>query len=152
MLHRSSFAKFSLIFALGWIGGLVTSLATEPNWPVIGFTQVIQGVRETVDIQNAADGSGRLFLVRQNGKIQMIKNGALLPVPLLDVGDRIRNGGEQGLLGLAFPPNFTVAKCFYIYYCRWGDGATVLSRFRMGSNPNAALADSEEILLAVCRT
>lgn len=147
MASRSAQGRVFLIFALVWIATFASSVAAEPNWPVIAFTPVLSGVGETVDIQNAADGSGRLFLVRQSGKIQILKNGALLPAPLLDVGDRIQPYGEQGLLGLAFPPGFAVKKCFYIYYCRKGDGATVLSRFRMSADPNVALPLSEEILL-----
>ncbi|MEO5914902.1 MAG: PQQ-dependent sugar dehydrogenase [Luteolibacter sp.] len=151
MSKRPSILRLSLIFLLGWIGCHgISNAAVEPNWPIIGFAPIISGVENTVDIQNAADGSNRLFLVRQNGIIRILKNGALLPTPLLDVSGKIAlNGeqGEQGLLGLAFPPGFAQKKCFYVYYCRSGDGATVVSRFRMSTDPNVALPNSEEILL-----
>ena len=128
-------------------GVLQIHAQTEPNWPAVDFTQVVSGLNEVVDIQNAADGSNRLFLVQQQGQIRVLKNGVLLPTPLLDVASTIAPYGEQGLLGLAFPPGFAQKKCFYIYYCRRGDNATILSRFQMSPNPDVAFDHTEEILM-----
>ncbi|MFD2255786.1 hypothetical protein ACFSSA_03775 [Luteolibacter algae] len=113
MALHCSITKVPLFFVLGWIGCMLASHAAEPNWPILEFTSVASGVPRPVDIQNAADGSNRLFLVGQDGEIRILKNGALLETPLLDVGDRIGTYAEQGLLGLAFPPNFAEKKCFY---------------------------------------
>lgn len=138
----------ALVYLTCWLGcDAVVTASTEPNWPVVGFTSVASGLQDIVDIQNAADGSGRLFLVSQKGTIRILTNGALLPTPLLDITSRITSHGEQGLLGLAFPPNFATKNCFYIYYCRAGDGATVLSRFQMSPTPNVADGNSEAVLL-----
>lgn len=74
---------------------------------------------------HAGDGSGRLFIVDQTGKIHIVdKEGNLLPTPFLDIADRMVPLGafgpgsfdERGLLGLAFPKNFKEGKKFYAYY------------------------------------
>jgi glucose/arabinose dehydrogenase len=63
-----------------------------------------------VDLQDARDGSGRIFIVEQTGKIKILQNGALLPTPFLDVTNRLvplmPDYDERGLLGLAFDPDF----------------------------------------------
>ena len=53
-----------------------------------------------------AIGSGRLFVVEQPGRIRIVANGALAPAPFLDIASRLLSGGERGLLGLAFHPDY----------------------------------------------
>jgi hypothetical protein len=65
-----------------------------------------------LDIQQAGDGSGRLFVVEQAGRIKIIQNGSVLGTPYLDVSALIVSGGETGLLGLAFHPNYSTNGCF----------------------------------------
>jgi glucose/arabinose dehydrogenase len=74
------------------------------------------GLSSPVLITNAGDGSNRLFVVEQGGKIKVVSNGQILPTPFLDVTSLIVSGGEQGLLGLAFHPQFKTNGLFYIYY------------------------------------
>lgn len=113
------------------------------------FTPVASGLSAPVAITHAGDGSERLFLVEQGGRVRILSAGALLPDPFIDIADRLLSGGEQGLLGLAFPPGFAQKGYFYLHYTRAGDGATVLSRFLVSADPNLALATSEEVLLEV---
>ena len=58
-----------------------------------------------VFLTHAGDGSDRLFVVEQPGRIRIIQDGQLLDEPFLDITDRVDSGGERGLLGLAFPPD-----------------------------------------------
>jgi glucose/arabinose dehydrogenase len=51
-------------------------------------------------------GDSRLFVVEQAGRIRVVKNGATLPRPFLDISERVRSGGEQGLLSMAFHPAY----------------------------------------------
>ena len=53
---------------------------------------------------SARDGSGRLFVVEQRGRVKIVKDGAVLPTPFLDISDRVSCCGERGLLSIAFPP------------------------------------------------
>jgi glucose/arabinose dehydrogenase len=147
MTSRSASGTSFLTFVLGWLGPLALLIAAEPNWPVLDFQPVATGLNQVVDIQNAGDLSNRLFLVEQGGRIRILKNGSLLPAPLLDVSGKVAPYSEQGLLGLAFPPGFAQKKCFYVFYCRVNDGAAVVSRFRISPDPDVANPASEEILL-----
>ena len=75
--------------------------------PQLTFTPYINNISTAVDIKNAGDGSGRLFIVQQSGAIRVYKNGALLTKPFLNMKSLIKyNGGEEGLLSIAFPPNY----------------------------------------------
>ena len=117
--------------------------------PTIALSSPISGLTQPVSIGHAADGSGRLFVVEQPGRIRIIKNGALLPVPFLDISNRISAGGERGLLGLAFPPGFATKKHFYVNYTN-PVGHLTIARYRVSANNND-LADptSEQIVLTV---
>jgi len=110
------------------------------------------GLTNPVDISSTGvAGDLRLFVVEQNGRIRVIDpSGTLLPAPFLDIRNRVASGGERGLLGLAFNPNFVSNGYFYVNYTRNGDGATVISRFE-AFNPggNVANGNSELVLLTV---
>src|SRR5256885_10817220 len=87
-----------------------------PSTLQVELVPVANGFTNPLDIQQAGDGSGRLFVVEQGGKIKIIQNGAVAGVPYLDVSSLIVSGGEEGLLGLAFHPNFGTNGCFYVNY------------------------------------
>jgi len=103
-----------------------------------------------VDIQNAGDGSGRLFVVEKRGRIVILQNDQLLPTPFLDISNEVDSSGtEQGLLGLAFHPQYAQNGLFYVYYIDPG-GNSVVARFNVSSNdPNQADPSSEVGLLHV---
>ncbi len=126
----------------GCLTGLLAAQANEVLEPVI------DGLPRVTDIENAGDGSGRLFLVQQNGIIRILEDGALRPMPFLDIQARTRADGEQGLLGLAFPPDYARKGYFYLDYTTPA-GDTHVSRFRIGADPNVAEAASEQVLLTV---
>jgi len=76
------------------------------------------------------------------------RDGEDLAEPFLDLTDRVETGGERGLLSLAFAPDYAASGHFYVWYTRTG-GATVLSRFTVGTEPDRADAASEQVLLEV---
>ncbi|MEJ5199667.1 MAG: Flp pilus assembly protein CpaB, partial [Anaerolineae bacterium] len=80
-----------------------TPTATPLAWPALNFTPVVSGLSAPVHIAHAGDGSGRLFLVEQAGRIRILAGGALQPTPFLDIADRVSCCGERGLLSIAFP-------------------------------------------------
>ncbi|OLC86589.1 MAG: hypothetical protein AUH88_04400 [Acidobacteria bacterium 13_1_40CM_4_61_5] len=82
----------------------------------VELVPVASGFSNPLDIQQPNDGSGRLFIVEQGGRIKIIQNGNVLRIPYLDVSSLIVSGGEEGLLGLAFHPNFSQNGCFYVNY------------------------------------
>jgi len=93
-------------------------------------------------------GDDRLFVVEQVGRVQIVQGGATLPTPFIDIRARVRSGGERGLLGMAFPPDFNSTGLFFLHYSD-SNGDTRVSRFRTGTDPNAADPDSEQIYLTV---
>ena len=103
-----------------------------------------------VDITNAGDGSGRLFLVEQSGRIFIVKKDGTEPqTPFLNIQGRVeRDGQEQGLLSVAFPPDYETSGYFYAWFTVAG-GATTLSRFKVSEDPDIADPQSEQLVLAV---
>jgi cysteine-rich repeat protein len=91
----------------------------------------------------------RLFIVERSGRIRILRDGALLPEPFLNLTDRVVTGGERGLLSLAFHPRYESNGEFFVDYTRLRGEETVsiVSRFRVSSDPDLADRDSEEILL-----
>jgi glucose/arabinose dehydrogenase len=119
----------------------------EPAQPrQIVLAQVAEA-RRPVYLTHAGDGSGRLFVVEKPGTIRILAGDALSETPFLDIRDRVNaDGSEQGLLGLAFPPGFAETGFFFVNYTD-ARGDTVISRFSVGSDPNAADPASEFVVL-----
>lgn len=107
------------------------------------------GLGQPTHITNAGDGSGRLFVVEQPGRIRIVKNGVLLATPFLDISNTGANqvlfGGEQGLLSVAFPLQFDAKGYFYVYYTNL-NGDNVAARYFLSANPDVADPSSEVIL------
>jgi glucose/arabinose dehydrogenase len=110
---------------------------------------VARGLTKPVAMANAGDGSGRLFIVEQPGRIRIVQQGTLLEQPFLDITDRVGDrGNEQGLLGLAFDPAYSNNGFFYVNYTG-RQGHTNVARFSVTSDPNLANASSEERILLI---
>lgn len=111
-----------------------------------GFTQPVFAASPPGDLQ-------RLFVLELSGKIKIIRNGAVLAAPFLDLGasglNRIVSGGERGLLGLAFHPDYANNGYFFVNYTAAGTGATVVERFRASAQPDLAIATSGVVFLTV---
>jgi glucose/arabinose dehydrogenase len=119
-----------------------------PTWPKIALVRAAGPFANPVHVTGARDGSGRLFVVEQRGRIVIVKNGAALRAAMLDIRDRVRAGGERGLLSVAFPPSFAEKRRFYVDYTD-RNGDTVIARFAMGSNQDAADPNSEQMILKI---
>lgn len=119
--------------------------------PQISLRLFASGLSNPVHIAHADDRSNRLFVVEQRGVIRIVRNGAVLPVPFLDISDRVRSGGEQGLLSVVFPPGYGAGKrVFFVDYTGTkGVGDTVISRFTTSANMDAADPASEQQLLTI---
>lgn len=124
----------------------------------IELPTVTAGLSWPVTATHAGDGSGRLFIAEQGGWIRTVQNGALHPTPFLDLSQRVALGDEQGLLGLAFHPDFAVPGAFgqgkfYVYYSAPATVAgthhdSVISEFRVSpGDPNLAELVSERVVL-----
>src|SRR3954454_14731478 len=107
----------------------------------IALTPHVSGLSQPLAMTQPNDGTNRFFIVERTGRIRIMLNGALQATPFLDVSSLIvSTGSEQGLLGLAFHPNYASNGLFYVYYTAAGDGANTLARFHVSSS-NANVAD-----------
>src|SRR5262245_55539629 len=77
-----------------------------------------RGLTAPLLVTHAHDGSNRLFIVEQGGRIRVLQPGANAPTLFLDISDRLVSGGERGLLGLAFHPDYPANGRFYVNYTR----------------------------------
>jgi uncharacterized protein (TIGR03437 family) len=131
----------------------LTSAAQETEWPRLRPVLVATGFDLPVDIQSPRDGTWRLFIVEQTGRVKVMDDLKVRPEPFLDLSSKVISGGERGLLGLAFPPNFVEKQHFYVNYTE-GRGApdlrTVVARYRVSAgDSNRADPDSEERILVI---
>ena len=96
----------SFVLLLNIVGGIPVEAATDFDPSSVVFREVMSGLTQPILIANAGDGSNRLFIVEQAGRIWIFANGALVPAPFLDIHSIVNSSGaEQGLLSLAFHPN-----------------------------------------------
>jgi glucose/arabinose dehydrogenase len=141
----------TLIAMVGCSGGCGTKSAPSPaGWPQISLSRVAGGFVQPVHVAHAGDGSDRIFVVEQAGRIRILDNGVVLPSPFLDISAKLVCCGEQGLLSVAFPPGFAAKRYFYVNYTRKTDGATVVARYRVSAgDPNAADNTIEDVILTI---
>jgi glucose/arabinose dehydrogenase len=129
-----------------------TDQAVRPVDPAsirVELQSIVGGLDTPVGIAHAGDGSGRLFVLEKVGRIRVVQNGVLLPTPFLDITDRVGSSqNEQGLLGLAFHPNYTANGAFFVNYTD-RQGNTVVSRFSVSADPGQADPGSEAVLLTL---
>ena len=96
----------------------------------------------------APPGDRRLFVVEQAGRIRVVKNGVVSPKAFLDITSRVRSGGEQGLLSMAFHPNYRSNGYFYVDFTdKHGD--THVERFKVSAKPDVADSASSLLILKI---
>jgi glucose/arabinose dehydrogenase len=148
---------FCMTLALGGVLSVVhgqdtpiTTRDSAPDASKYQLVEVVSGFNRPVFVTGAGDGSGRLFIMEQDGKIFVMVNGALQETPFLDVSKLVsRNANERGLLGLAFHPKYTENGTFFIDYTD-KNGDTAIAKYTVsGDNPNVADPASAQIILGI---
>jgi glucose/arabinose dehydrogenase len=129
---------------------LLLTFTLSAQTPTTRLQPVVSGLSSPLLATNAKDGSKRLFIVQQGGIIKVVQPGATTATDFLNITSRVVSGGERGLLGLAFHPQFATNGYFFVNYTRSGDGATVIARYKTTDASNAlGDANSERILLTI---
>jgi glucose/arabinose dehydrogenase len=124
------------------------ALPEEGSGVAIVLAPFADGLDDPVLAVGADDGTDRLFVVEQAGTIRILDaSGSVRPEPFLDIRERVRAGGERGLLGLAFHPAFASNGRLFVHYTSAPDGATVVSEIL--SDGERADPVSERVLLQV---
>ena len=118
--------------------------------PVALAPLVTKGLEKPLFLTHAGDGSDRVYVVEQPGRIRIVEKGALSSVPFLDILDRVlTDDTERGLLGLAFHPDYRHNGRFFVNYTRRPDGATVVAEYRRGGSPDAASREERVVLVVM---
>lgn len=120
----------------------------RPRGVNLELEMVAEGFQAPLGVTHAGDGSGRLFVVEQTGAIRIVRDSTVLDRPFLDVSELVVAGGEQGLLGLAFHPQYRRNGRFFIDYTDV-NGDTVVAEVRVSDDPDVADEGSVNPLLEV---
>lgn len=118
--------------------------------PALALRRVATGLARPVDVQAPPGDRARVFVVEQAGRIRILRDGTLVARPFLDLAGRVASGGERGLLGLAFHPDYARNGRLFVNYTDLR-GDTVLAEFRASSDPDVADASGERVLLRVAQ-
>src|SRR5215470_20104344 len=138
-----------LLVNAGCSGSSSSSASPLPN---LTLTPLVSGLSSPLGLEQANDGSGRLFVVEQGGTIRIIQNGSVLSQPFLDISSKVITGGEMGLLGVTFHPSFQQNGKFYVNYVRSVSGQiqSVIAEYTASpANANTVDPATERILLTV---
>jgi glucose/arabinose dehydrogenase len=115
----------------------------------VSAVPVADGFASPTQLTAAGDGSGRLFVVEQTGTIRLLIDSAAQPQPFLDIRDIVGSqGNEQGLLSVAFHPQYAENGRFFVNYTD-RSGSTVVAEYRVSADPNVADAGSARELLRI---
>jgi glucose/arabinose dehydrogenase len=134
--------------------GMFAGRAGAQAVPGLAATRVASGFTQPLFVTAPPNDYGRLFIVCQTGQVYILKldTGLVNATPFLDIHARLTaTNGEQGLLGLAFDPNYATNGKFYLNFTVpggfWGQGTTHVSQFQVSGNPDVADTSNEKILL-----
>lgn len=108
-----------------------------PSDQTLTFDTVATGFNAPVFLTAAPGDSIRLFVVEQEGVIRVLRHDSLLATPFLDFSDSVAHGDEQGMLGLAFAPDYATSGAFYVHTTDPAGDIRIL-RFKVSGDPNVA--------------
>jgi glucose/arabinose dehydrogenase len=123
---------------------LIVAITQVPA-AAIQLDPVLSGLSSPLSVTNAGDLSNRLFVLERGGVLKVLQPGSISPTVFLDITARVLSGAEQGLLGLAFHPQFVSNRRFFVNYTRRADdkgeggGDTVIAEYQASvGDPNIA--------------
>lgn len=126
-----------------------TSAAIVPSRIHLALTPVASALSSPLLVTHAGDGSERLFVVEQTGKVRIVKGGDLQSASFIDISRSVSDGGEQGLLGLAFHPSYESNGMLYLSYTDL-NGTSVIREYRVSaSNPDRVDGSSGRTLFRI---
>lgn len=151
---RRHCSHFETGLAVG--AGLIVTMAPAAAPAEVGTVRVASGLSRPAFVTAPPGDTERVFIVEQRsgttGRVRILRNGGLLATPFLNVNN-VTTGNEQGLLGLAFHPDYAANRKFYVNYTTSGGGAagrTVIAEYTASAvNPDVADAASTRIILRI---
>jgi len=133
------------------VGALIAATLLYVAAPLLADVQlapVVTGLSNPLFVGNSGDGLNRLFIVEQGGIIRVLQPGSSTPTVFLDIHTKTLGGGERGLLGLAFHPQYATNGRFFVYYTLASDGSLVIAEYKVSANRDVAGPD-ETVLLTI---
>src|SRR5262249_47580342 len=115
-----SFAVAALLLLAAGCGDAKNSASSATQ--SLTLQALVSGFSSPLDLEQPNDGTNRLFVAEQGGRIKIVQNGAVLATAFLDISSKITTGGEMGLLGVTFHPNFSTNGKLYVNYVRTVSG------------------------------
>lgn len=151
LAHRA-LRILAVFAALAWVAACGTDDPSAPGGGgdpsgAVVLTEIVGGLDRPVHL-TAPPGDPRMFVVEKTGAIRIVEDGTLRPTPFLDLGGTISTGGEQGLLSLAFHPDYQDTGEFFVNYTDLG-GDTRVVRYRVSADPNVADAASGSVVMSI---
>lgn len=134
-----------IILAFGASGSGYAQVQLTNAFPMLSFTRPVL-------VTHAGDGTDRVFVVQQDGRIKVFPNdeGVTAAETFLDINNKLSSTvSEQGLLGLAFPPDYADSGYFYVNYTAPSPLRTVIARYSVTADPDKADSLSEQVILTV---
>ncbi len=138
--------QVTLVSAL-LVAGAATAAADEAAAPGLALQEIAHGLQSPIWL-TSPPGDHRLFVVEQPGRIRVIVDGRLLQRPFLDLTSLVRDGGERGLLSVAFHPRYARNGRFYVDYTD-REGNTRVERYTVSGDPLVADPTSAKLILRV---
>jgi glucose/arabinose dehydrogenase len=140
--------SLAIVLMLGLLIPAPLSAAIVPSRINLGLTEIVDGLSQPLLVTHAGDGSGRLFIVEQTGRVRILTDGALVSTPFIDLSRSVSHAGEQGLLGLAFHPSYETNGKLYLSYTD-REGTSVIREYHVSTNADRVDGTSGRTLLRV---
>jgi glucose/arabinose dehydrogenase len=148
-------ARVLVVFAAGGLAAACGAVASRDGEAQTPPARAAKGIRlvsigsfsEPLFVVSPPGDRRRLMVVQQGGRIVLMRGGKRVARPFLDISDRVTAGGEQGLLGLAFPPDYAKSRRFYVYYTDRNLDESVVE-YRAATRDHAS-ASTARVLLAM---
>ena len=134
--------------ALALLAALALIVPPAPA-SALSLPEVITGLSSPVYVTGARDGTNRLFVVEQGGRIKAYTQAGASLGTFLNISGSIASGGERGLLGLAFHPNYETNRKFYVYFTRKGGDIAINEYKAQSGNPNRADMSTRRRILTI---
>ncbi|HUG31035.1 MAG TPA: PQQ-dependent sugar dehydrogenase [Candidatus Limnocylindria bacterium] len=157
--HRAAVAILGGMLGVLALGGPVLARPIDVDDPTITTAAVprivlklrASGLSKPVFATSARDGTGRIFILEQTGKIKIYKGGAILSTPFLSLVGKVGTAFEQGLLGLAFHPGFKTNRKLYVSYTNLNDSIVVREYRTYASNPNRVNTATARTIIKIAK-
>ena len=135
---KSIFLFFLFLFITTVIQSQPAVSYQQPDVSYQPYIGASEGLNSPIELVSApGDATGRLFIVEKGGKVRIWNGSNVLAIPFLDISALISNREEQGLLSMAFHPQYKNNGVFFVYYTN-NDGHITVARYKVSADPNVA--------------